>query len=103
MGREDKSHVIVRVNRVRTRCPSDANFTGVFDFKDGIFSGEIKVLFSKGTFFVSGKAANIKDLMTDLLGGIEDQITAWKDVRFDQPNTFIDYSEWIERTNATGS
>jgi hypothetical protein len=42
--------------------------------------------------------------MNSLLHTIEDQIAVWKQVRFDQPKTFIDYSEWmsVNRT-ATGS
>lgn len=103
MSRSDKNHVIVRINSVRTRCPSDANFTGKFEDADGLISGEVKVLFSKGTFFVSRSASNISELMSVILNDLEDQIAAWKEVRFDQPNTFIDYSEWIEQTGITGS
>ena len=57
ISREDKNHVIVRVNSVRTRCPSDANFSGSFEQDGKMIKGEIKVLFSKGTFVVHGHSA----------------------------------------------
>ena len=103
VSREDKHHVIMKINSVRTHCPSDASFTGQFTLKNKIYEGEVKVLFSKGTFFVSKTGSNIQELMNTLINALNDQIAVWKDVRFDQPETFIDYSEWIERTNATGS
>ncbi len=103
INREDKHLVIKKINSIRSTCPSDSNFTGHFSKKNDIFNGEIKVLFSKGTFLVSGSAANVNELMTSLLNQLRDQITAWKTHRFDQPETFIDYSEFLERESATGS
>lgn len=103
VSREDKHHVIMKINSIRSKCPSDATFTGDFQFSNNIFTGEIKVLFSKGTFFVSRKGSNIQELMVTLINGIEDQIAVWKDIRFDQPETFIDYSEWLQKNSSTGT
>ena len=102
-NRDDKHHVIMKINSIRSKCPSDANFSGNFTLENKIYTGEIKVLFSKGTFFVSKSGANIKELMSTIMNSLEDQIAVWKDVRFDQPETFIDYSDWLNRENATGS
>lgn len=103
VNREDKHHAIMKINSIRSKCPSDANFTGSFEFNNQIYSGEIKVLFSKGTFFSSGTGSNVKELMQTLINLLEDQIAVWKDVRFDQPETFIDYSDWQGKDSATGS
>ena len=102
INRDDKHLVIKKINGVRSKCPSDSNFTGSFSFNNDIFTGEIKVLFSKGTFFVTGSGSNVTELIQTLLNSLEDQITCWKDIRFDQPETFIDYSEYLTRENATG-
>ena len=103
MSREDKNQVIVRINSVRTRCPSDASFTGLFEFRDDQFYGEIKVLFSRGSFFVKASHGTVKELMTFLLRKLGSQIDAWKQIRFDQTQNFIDYSEWVQKEEATGS
>jgi hypothetical protein len=103
ISRDDKHHVIKRINSIRSKCPSDSNFTGSFSHQDNIFSGEIKVLFSKGTFFVQAKGSNIPELVQTLLNLLEDQVACWKTVRFDQPETFIDYNEYLSRQGATGS
>lgn len=103
VNREDKHHVIVRINSIRSRCPSDATFTGDFRFQNNLYVGQIKVLFSKGTFLVNRTSRNIPELMNTLLNDLEDQIAVWKEVRFDQPETFINYSEWIAQRNHTGS
>jgi hypothetical protein len=101
VSRDDKHLVIKKINSIRSKCPSDANFTGDFSCSNNIYDGKIKVLFSKGTFFVSGTGSNINELMQTLLNTLEDQIACWKTVRFDQPETFIDYSEYLDRPNAT--
>lgn len=103
INRDDKHHAIMRINSVRSKCPSDGSFTGKFAHENNLYHGEIKVLFSKGTFFVSKSASSMSDLMTVLIGGLDDQIAVWKDVRFDQPETFIDYGEFINKGGATGS
>ncbi len=103
VSRPDKHHVIKMVNSIRSKCPSDSNFTGQFDLVNGLYSGEVKVLFSKGTFLVSATGSNISELMRTLLNTLEDQIVAWKSVRFDQPETFINYSDFLARESATGS
>jgi len=103
VSRDDKHLVIKKINGIRSKCPSDSNFTGEFSADSGIFSGEIKVLFSKGSFFVSGKGSNMNELVKTLLNTLEDQIACWKGVRFDQPETFIDYSCYKVKSNATGS
>lgn len=98
VSREDKHQVIKRINSVRSRCPSDSNFTGQFSIDGNIFKGEVKVLFSKGSFFVESSAANINELLTSLINLLDDQISCWKSVRFDQPQTFIDYSDFEKKT-----
>ncbi len=103
VSREDKHHVIVRINSIRSRCPSDATFTGDFNFQNNLFTGQVKVLFSKGSFFVSRTSSNVPELMNTLLNDLDDQIAVWKEVRFDQPETFINYSEWIAQKQQTGS
>lgn len=103
ISREDKHHVIKRINTIRSKCPSDSNFTGSFSLNSKIYYGEIKVLFSKGTFFVSSSGSNVAELIQSLLNLLEDQVACWKEVRFDQPETFIDYSEYLQREGATGS
>ena len=103
VSREDKHLVIKRINSVRSRCPSDSNFSGSFSLDNSIFSGEIKVLFSKGTFFVSATGSNMNELLTTIINTLDDQIACWKTVRFDQPETFIDYAEFLSREGATGS
>lgn len=102
VDREDKHLVIKKINSVRSKCPSDANFTGTFGSKNRIFTGEIKVLFSKGTFFVNGTGSNMNELLVTLLNALEDQIACWKSIRFDQPETFIDYSKY-QLPNAANS
>jgi hypothetical protein len=103
LGREDKNQVIKKINSIRSRCPSDASFTGCFSIENKVFKGEIKVLFSKGSFFTSKTASNMEELLKIMINSIDDQITVWKEVRFDQPKTFIDYSEWLSNSGATGS
>lgn len=103
VSREDKHLVVKRINSVRSRCPSDSNFSGQFNFENNIFSGEVKVLFSKGTFVVSATGSNMNELLTTILNSLDDQIACWKTVRFDQPETFIDYAEYMARDGATGS
>ena len=105
IGREDKHHAITMVNSIRSKCPSDSNFTGKFESNDStkIYSGEIRVLFSKGQFSVSHTSTSMNGLMKSLLNELEDQIAAWKEVRFEQPETFINYSEWLAKQNATGT
>lgn len=103
VSRDDKHTVIKRVNSVRSRCPSDSNFTGSFNYKNNIFFGEIKVLFSKGTFFVANSGSNMEELLSTLINSLDDQIACWKAVRFDQPETFINYSDFLEKEGATGS
>ena len=103
ISRIDKHLVIKRVNSIRSSCPSDGNFRGSFSFQNNIFHGEITVLFSKGTFKVSHSGSNMNELLTTLLNALGDQITAWKTIRFDQPETFIDYSEYLRKESATGS
>ncbi len=103
IDRDDKHMVIKKINSIRSSCPSDANFTGHFRFQNGVYEGDIKVLFSKGTFQVSSTGASINELMTSLLNVLRDQIAAWKTLRFDQPETFINYSEYLNRETATGS
>ena len=103
VSRDDKHLVIKRVNGVRSKCPSDSTFTGHFSIENKIFKGEVRVLFSKGTFFVQATGSNMNELLTTILNSVEDQITAWKSVRFDQPETFIDYNEYLNRDNSTGS
>ena len=95
VNRKQKHYVIKKINSIRSKCPSDAQFTGQFHFDSPMFSGEIKILFSKGSFFASNKGSSIENLMDILINELEDQVTAWKDVRFDQPGTFIDYSQPI--------
>ncbi len=101
--RDDKHLVIKRINSIRSKCPSDANFTGTFRLENNIFCGEIKVLFSKGTFFVSNTGSNMDELTLTLLNALEDQIACWKSLRFDQPHTFIDYSEYLAEKSHTGT
>ena len=103
--REDKHHAITTINGIRTKCPSDSNFTGQFqmDKSHKMFKGEVKVLFSKGQFFVSQTSTNMNSLLKLLINNLEDQIAAWKEVRFEQPETFINYHEWLNKQNATGS
>lgn len=101
--REDKHHVIKKLNSVRSKCPSDSNFSGEFRKEGHLIHGEIKVLFSKGIFNVKESGSNISELMDTMLNTLEDQISAWKRVRFDQPETFIDYNEWLSRATATGT
>lgn len=103
INRNDKHHAIMRVNSVRSKCPSDGSFTGNFKCENKIFHGEIKVLFSKGSFFVAETASNMDELMTALIGRLEDQVAVWKEIRFDQPETFIEYGKLSEKTGATGS
>ncbi len=103
IDRDDKHLVIKKINSIRSKCPSDSNFTGSFTYENKIYSGEIKVLFSKGTFFVTATGSNIPELMQTLLNALEDQVACWKAVRFDQPETFINYSEYLGREGATGS
>lgn len=103
VNRDDKHLVIKKINSIRSRCPSDANFTGSFTLSNNIYNGEIKVLFSKGTFFVTGTGSNMNELLNTLLNLLEDQVSCWKSVRFDQPETFIDYSEYLSRHTATGT
>ncbi len=102
IGRQQKHHIIKKINGVRSKCPSDAKFAGQFDFNDGMLSGEIKVLFSKGNFFVSGKGSCVEDLMRVLINELDDQVTVWKEIRFDQSKSFIDYSQPIQK-KASGS
>lgn len=103
VSREDKHYAITMINSIRTKCPSDSNFTGQFycDNKK-MFKGEIKVLFSKGQFFVSQTSTSMTGLLNSLIGELEDQIAAWKEVRFEQPETFINYNEWLAKQNVTG-
>ena len=105
MSRDDKHHAITVINSIRSKCPSDSNFTGKFHFDPStkIYNGEIKVLFSKGQFFVGQSSTSISGLMTSLIRELEDQVTAWKEVRFEQPETFINYSEWLTKQNVTGT
>lgn len=103
MGREEKHHVIKRINSIRSRCPSDAHFTGDFSLEKKLYKGRIKILFSKGSFSAVASGASLDDLLKSLINSIDDQIAVWKEVRFDQPKTFIDYSEWLEKSGATGS
>jgi len=103
VSRDDKHQVIKKINSIRSRCPSDANFTGVFSKANKLYSGEIKVLFSKGSFFTSTTGSNMDELLKNLINSIDDQIAVWKEVRFEQPKTFIDYSEWLAKSGATGS
>ncbi len=103
IARDDQHHVIKEINRIRSKCPSDSNFTGSFSEANSIYSGEIKVLFSKGTFFVQATGSNVPELMQTLLNTLEDQVACWKTVRFDQPETFINYSEYLDSKVATGS
>ena len=105
VSREDKHHAITVINGIRSKCPSDSNFTGAFQSDDStkMFTGEIKVLFSKGQFSVSHSSTSMGGLMKTLIRELEDQIAAWKEVRFEQPETFINYFEWLSKQNATGS
>ena len=103
VSRDDKHHVIKKINSIRSKCPSDSNFTGSFSLSNGIYTGEIKVLFSKGTFLVTCTGSNIAELVKTLLNDLEDQISCWKTVRFDQPETFINYNEYLGHADATGS
>ena len=103
VDRSQKHHIIKKINSVRSMCPSDAKFTGQFESKDpGMFSGEVKVLFSKGCFFASNQSTSVENLMKILINEIKDQVAIWKEVRFDQPKTFIDYSQPIPK-KASGS
>lgn len=101
--REDKNHVIMRINSIRSKCPSDARFTGEFSESNKVFNGEIKVLFSKGSFLVNKSGANIAELMTIILNSLEDQIAMWKEIRFNQPEDFIDYSKKPAKKKATAN
>lgn len=103
IGREDKHLVIKKINSVRSTCPSDSNFTGSFYIQNEIFHGEVRVLFSKGTFFVQSTGSNMNELLTTLLNTLKDQVSAWKTIRFDQPETFIDYNDYLNKENVTGS
>ena len=105
VSREEKNHAITMINGIRSKCPSDSNFTGQFelDKKTKIFKGEVKVLFSKGQFLVSQTSTSINGLMIAIIGELGDQVTAWKEVRFEQPETFINYNEWLTKQSATGS
>lgn len=102
ISRQQEHYIIKKINSVRSKCPSDAKFTGQFDSSHGMFSGEIKVLFSKGSFFVSNKGSCIEELMKNLINELEDQVTVWKEIRFDQSKSFIDYSQSVLK-KATGS
>jgi hypothetical protein len=103
LEREDKNHAIMRINSIRSKCPSDSRFTGDFDLSNNLYFGEIKVLFSKGTFLVKQSGSNMSELMGLLLIQLDEQIAIWKEVRFDQPETFINYYEWNKKNSATGS
>lgn len=104
VSREDKNHAITMINGVRSKCPSDSNFTGCFesDKKTKMFKGEVKVLFSKGQFLVSHTATTMEGLMKAIVSELGDQVAAWKEVRFEQPETFINYNEWLAK-GATGT
>ena len=97
VDRQQKHHIIKKINSVRSKCPSDAKFTGQFDFDDGMLSGEIKVLFSKGSFFVSNRGSCVEDLMKALINELDDQVAVWKEIRFDQSKSFIDYSQPVPK------
>ncbi len=102
VNRRQKHYVIKKINGIRSKCPSDAKFTGEFQSENKMLSGEIKVLFSKGSFFVSNKGSCVEDLMKALISELDDQVAVWKEIRFDQPKTFIDYSQPIPK-KALGS
>ncbi|MCB0376918.1 MAG: hypothetical protein KDD33_00370 [Bdellovibrionales bacterium] len=101
--RDDKHFTIMKINSIRHKCPSDANFTGTFHRKDKIYSGEIRILFSKGQFVSQATATNMQELLRVLIDHLEDQVALWKEIRFDQKETFIDYNLRTNKNNATGS
>ena len=93
MSREDKHLVIQTINSIRSKCPSDGKFTGSFSLKEKVFSGEVKVLFSKGTFAATSTGNSVPELMKSLLAHLEKQIACWQKLRFDHSESFIDYSQ----------
>jgi len=84
----------MRINALRSACPSDANFSGDFNVngKDS-YQGTLRVLFSKGEFGATVDASNMEDLMDKLSNKIKKQIERWRETRFDQEDTFVDFKE----------
>lgn len=83
----------MKINTIRAKCPSDARFTGEFSEKNKMFAGQIKVQFSKGSFLVDSTSSTMADLMNSILTELEGQIALWKEIRFNQPEDFIDFSK----------
>jgi len=90
-SREEKHFVILRINSFRSKCPSDATFSGAFNGDKNQFSGNIKVLFSKGEFLAEGVGKTCEELMEDIEGKIWQQIEVWRETRFSQEKTFVNF------------
>ena len=91
--RDDKHYAIMKINSIRNRCPYDSNFTGEFKHNGDLFSGDLRIHFSKGQFLASAQSTSMEALMDALLNEVEEQIEMWREVRFDQKETFIDFEE----------
>lgn len=92
-SREEKHFIILRINSFRSKCPSDATFSGSFVKKDKNFSGSINVLFSKGEFVAEGNGIGHEELMTNLEGKIWQQIEIWRETRFTQNEKFVNFQK----------
>ena len=91
LEREEKHYAIVKINSFRSACPSDARFSGSFSKENNEYSGSVKVLFSKGEFAASAKSDSIESLMDVLQEKIHKQIEAWRQTRFEQEDTFVNF------------
>jgi|GEM_PF-3263572 len=81
-SRDQKHFVIQRINSFRSKCPSDATFSGTFSLDNDQFSGSIKVLFSKGEFLAESQNTTCEELMKAIEASIWTQIEDWRANRF---------------------
>lgn len=89
--RDQKHFIIMRINSFRSKCPSDAMFSGGFKWSGNEYTGQLRVLFSKGEFLASGRGANCQALMESIETEIWQQIELWRETRFSQEQTFVNF------------
>ena len=97
LQREEKHYAIVKINSFRSACPSDAKFSGEFDKEAKQYKGSIKILFSKGEFSAEETSDSIENLMELLENKVAQQIEIWRQTRFEQEDTFVDFQKKREQ------
>lgn len=93
INRDDKHFAIMKINELRPACPYHATFSGEFNQDKNGVKGTLRIHFPRGEFKATAKAASMKNLMKELFAQINAQIESWRNLRFDQEDTYVEFQK----------